>query len=149
MTSQFEPLIGADLGVSRWFDTTQADVDAFAEVVGDRGWIHNDVKASAAGPYGGTLLQGFFMLGCLHRMARDMDLPTEGVLNRFNYGFDRVRFVSPVHTGTRIRGRFRITGVETRDGGDDLVRTNAVVEAEGYERPALVADWLFYVRYTS
>ena len=89
------------------------------------------------------------MLGCLHRMARDMDLPTEGVLNRFNYGFDRVRFVSPVHTGTRIRGRFRITGVETRDGGDDLVRTNAVVEAEGYERPALVADWLFYVRYTS
>lgn len=147
MPSPFEPLVGTEVGVSRWFQTSQADVDAFTDVVGDGGWIHNDVGAATAGPYGGTLLQGFYMLSNLSRMARDLRLPTEGVLNRFNYGFDRVRFVSQVPTGTRIRGRFTVTGVEPRNDCDELVRVHATVEAEGIGKPAVVADWSFYVRY--
>ena len=147
MPSPFEPLVGTEVGVSRWFETSQADVDAFTDVVGDGGWIHNDVEAATAGPYGGTLLQGFYMLSNLSRMARDLRLPTEGVLNRFNYGFDRVRFVSQGPTGTRIRGRFTVTGVEPRNDGDELVRLHATVEAEGIGKPAVVADWSFYVRY--
>lgn len=147
MPSPFEPLVGTEVGVSRWFETSQADVDAFTDVVGDGGWIHNDVEVATAGPYGGTLLQGFYMLGSLSRMARDLRLPAEGVLNRFNYGFDRVRFVSQVPTGTRIRGRFTVTGVEPRNDGDELVRLHATVEAEGIEKPAVVADWSFYIRY--
>ena len=149
MASPFESLIGTEVGVSRWFDTSQADVDAFADVVGDGGWIHNDVEASAAGPYGGTILQGFFMLSSLSRMARNLELPSEGVFNRFNYGFDRVRFLSQVPTGTRIRGRFTVVEVESRPDGDERVRLTAVVEAEGIDRPAVVADWLIYFRYGS
>lgn len=140
-------LVGTELGASRWFDTSQADVDAHAATVGDGGWIHNDVEASATGPYGSTLLQGSFMLASLSRMARDLRLPAEGVLNRFNYGFDRVRFVSQVPTGTRIRGRFALVSVEPRNDGDELVRVDATIEAEGIDKPAVVAEWLFYLRY--
>ena len=147
MASRFADLAGVELGVSRWYDTDQDDVDVFADLVGDSGWIHNDVERSAAGPYGGTILQGFFMLGQLSRMARDLDWPADGVLNRFNYGFDRVRFVSRVPTGTRIRGRFEVLDVAPKEDGDDLVRVRATIEAEGIEEPAVVAEWLFYIRY--
>ncbi|MEE2631670.1 MAG: dehydratase, partial [Actinomycetota bacterium] len=73
-------LVGTERGTSCWFETSQADVDAHAETVGDGGWIHNDVERSAAGPYGGTLLQGSLMLANLARMARDLEWPTEGIL---------------------------------------------------------------------
>jgi acyl dehydratase len=145
-TSQFADLVGTEVGVSRWYDTDQATVDDFADLVGDSGWIHNDVERSAAGPYGGTLLQGSLMLANLSRMARDVHIPQTGVLNRFNYGFDRVRFVTQVPTGTRIRGRFTVAGAEVRDNGDELLRLTATIEAEGFDTPAVVADWLAYFR---
>jgi len=86
------------------------------------------------------------MLANLSRMARDVHIPQTGVLNRFNYGFDRVRFVTQVPTGTRIRGRFTVAGAEVRDNGDELLRLTATIEAEGFDTPAVVADWLAYFR---
>ncbi len=141
MTAALTDLVGTDRGTSSWFETSQADVDAHAETVGDGGWIHNDVERSAAGPYGGTLLQGSLMLANLARMARDLEWPTEGILNRFHYGFDRI--------GSRIRGRFAVTGATPRgaDGLDTLVRMSATVEAElpdGSIETAVVAEMLAY-----
>ena len=149
MTAALTDLVGTDRGISSWFETSQADVDAHAETVGDGGWIHNDVERSAAGPYGGTLLQGSLMLANLARMARDLEWPTEGILNRFHYGFDRIRFVYQVPTGSRIRGRFTVTGATPRgaDGLDTLVRMSATVEAElrdGSIETAVVAEMLAY-----
>ena len=149
MTDARRALVGTDRGTSRWFETSQADVDAHAATVGDSGWIHNDVERSAVGPYGGTLLQGSLMLANLARMARDLEWPTEGVLNRFHYGFDRVRFVHQVPTGSRIRGRFALAEATARgeDGRDCLLRLPATIEAEfpdGCIEVAVVAEMLAY-----
>ena len=142
-------LVGTERGTSCWFETSQADVDTHAETVGDGGWIHNDVKRSAAGPYGGTLLQGSLMLANLARMARDLEWPTVGILNRFHYGFDRVRFVHQVPTGSRIRGRFAVTEAIPKgdDGLDTLIRMSSTIEAElpnGRIVTAVVAEMLAY-----
>ena len=149
MTEALTDLVGTDRGTSRWFETSQADVDTHAETVGDGGWIHNDVEQSATGPYGDTLLQGSLMISNLARMARDLEWPTVGILNRFHYGFDRVRFVHQVPTGSRIRGRFAVTGAIPKgdDGLDTLVTMSATIEAElpnGRIVTAVVAEMLAY-----
>jgi len=131
-------LVGTERGTSCWFETSQADVDAHAETVGDGGWIHNDVERSAAG-----------LLANLARMARDLEWPTEGILNRFHYGFDRIRFVYQVPTGSRIRGRFTVTGATPKgaDGLDTLIRISATIEAELPDdsiETAVVAEMLAY-----
>ena len=141
MTAALTDLVGTDRGTSSWFETSQADVDAHAETVGDGGWIHNDVERSAAGPYGGTLLQGSLMLANLARMARDLEWPTEGILNRFHYGFDRIRFVSPVPVGSRVRGHFTVSAVDEAPG-QLTVHWDVSMELEGSDRPALVAAWI-------
>ena len=142
-------LVGTERGTSDWIETSQADVDTHAETVGDGGWIHNDVERSVAGRYGGTLLQGSLMLANLARMARDLAWPTEGILNRFHYGFDRVRFVRQVPTGSRIRGRFSVAEATPKgpDGRDTLLRIPATIEAEfpdGRIEAAVVAEMLAY-----
>ena len=146
----FDHLLGLDPAPSDWIETSQADVDAHAATAGDGGWIHNDVERSAAGPYGSTLLQGTLMQANLPRMIRGaLDWPTEGILNRFHYGYDRVRFVNQVPTGSRIRGQFALTGVVPKadDGRDVLARLGCTIEAEladGTIRTAVVADMLAY-----
>ena len=148
--SSFDHLLGIEPATSPWFDTSQADVDAHATTAGDGGWIHNDVERSAAGPYGSTLVQGSLMQANLPRMVRGaLDWPTDGILNRFHYGYDRVRFVHQVPTGSRIPGRFVLAEVAPRadDGRDVLARIGCTIEAElpdGRVVPAVVADMLAY-----
>ncbi len=140
-------LRGREIGVSDWKAIDQADVDAFSALTGDAGPIHNDPgEAARISPFGGTIVQGFLMLSCLTGFAKNLGLPQEGVAFRLNYGFDRVRIITPVPTGTRIRGRFRLGGVEARGENAALMTLEATVEAEGLESPALVADWLAYLQ---
>ncbi len=146
----FDGLVGTEVGVSDWVPTSQADVDAHAATVGDGGWIHDDVERSAAGPYGGTLLQGSLMVANLARLVRgSVDWPTEGILNRFHYGFDRVRFIHQVPTGSDIRGRFTLIEVVPRrdDGRDALARIGGTIEArlsDGRIVEAVVIEMLVY-----
>ncbi len=142
-------LRGQEIGVSGWKTIDQAAVDAFAALTGDAGPIHNDPdEAARISPFGGTIVQGFLMLSSLTGFAKSLRLPQDGVAFRLNYGFDRVRLIAPVPTGSRIRGRFTLRDITTRGESAALMTMGAIVEAEGLDSPAVVADWLAYLRLT-
>ena len=106
--AQLQAKIGTETGVSRWFEISQARIDAFAEVTEDRQFIHVDPVAAKATPFGGTVAHGFLTLSMLSAIAYDALPRVEGLAMGVNYGFDKVRFVAPVRAGARIRGRFKL-----------------------------------------
>jgi len=134
--------IGEEIGVSSWLTVDQARIDAFAEATEDRQFIHNDPIAAAQTPFGGTIAHGFLTLSLLSRMAADAMLAPEGLKMAVNYGLDRVRFLAPVHSGKRVRGRFNLDSVEEKAPGQWLLRHTVTVEIEGENKPALTAIWL-------
>ena len=135
-------LAGAALGPSRWLEVSQERVDAFARCTGDGQWIHTDPVRAAAGPFGGTIAHGFLTLSLLSRMAADAMLVPEGARMGVNYGFERVRFMAPVRSGKRVRGRFTLKSMEEKRPGQWQFVHSVTVEIEGEEKPALVADWI-------
>lgn len=134
--------VGTEIGASPWILVDQAAIDAFAEVTGDRQFIHVDPEAAARTPFGGTIAHGFLTLSLLSQMAAGVMLVPEGLKMAVNYGFERVRFIAPVRSGKRVRGRFTLTGAdEKRQGQWQLVHA-VTVEIEGEDKPALTADWI-------
>src|SRR3954447_9089209 len=134
--------VGEEVGVSDWILVDQARIDAFAEVTEDRQFIHVDPAAAARTPFGGTVAHGFLSLSLLSRMAANAMLRPEGVKMGVNYGFDRVRFMAPVRSGKRVRGRFVLTAFDEKRPGQYQFVHNVTVEIEGEDKPALVADWI-------
>ncbi|HSF95579.1 MAG TPA: MaoC family dehydratase [Thermohalobaculum sp.] len=135
-------LEGREVGVSDWLAVGQAQIDAFADLCGDHQFIHVDPERAAATPFGGTIAHGFYTLSLLTHFAQGVRPRIEGTKHSVNYGLDRLRFVAPVKAGSRIRGRFRLAGLDERRPGEITQRWEATVEIEGGDRPALVADWL-------
>ena len=134
--------IGEEIGVSSWLTVDQQRIDAFAEATEDRQFIHTDPAAAAQTPFGGTIAHGFLSLSLLSRMGSEVFLAPEGVKMPLNYGLDRVRFLAPVKSGKRVRGRFTLDSVEEKAPGQLLFRYTVTVEIEGEEKPALTAAWL-------
>ena len=134
--------VGTEIGVSDWILVDQERIDAFAEATEDRQFIHVDPEAAAKTPFGGTIAHGFLTLSLLPRMAADAMLRPEGMKMGVNYGLDRVRFLAPVRSGRRVRGRFVLTSFEERRPGQYQFRHTVTVEIEGEEKPALIADWI-------
>ena len=134
--------VGSEVGVSDWILVDQARIDAFAEVTEDPQFIHVDPVAAAKTPFGGTVAHGFLTLSLLSRMAADAMLRPEDVKMGVNYGFERVRFMAPVRSGRRIRGRFTLVRFEEKKPGQWQFVHNVTVEIEGEDKPALVADWI-------
>jgi len=134
--------IGAEIGTSDWILIDQARIDAFAGVTEDHQFIHVDPQAAAATPFGGTVAHGFLTLSLLSRMAADVMLRPETVKMGVNYGFERVRFMAPVRSGKRVRGRFVLSSFEEKRPGQYQFVHQVTVEIEGEEKPALVADWI-------
>ena len=134
--------IGREVGGSSWLVVDQARIDAFADATEDRQFIHTDAAAAAQGPFGETIAHGFLSLSLLSRMAAEAMLLPEGLKMAVNYGFDRVRFLAPVRSGRRVRGRFTLDSVEEKAPGQILMRHTVTVEIEGEEKPALTAEWL-------
>ena len=134
--------IGTEVGVSSWLTIGQDRIDAFAEATEDRQFIHIDPEAAAQTPFGGTVAHGFLSLSMLSRMGAEAMLIPEGLKMAVNYGLDRVRFIAPVRSGQRIRGRFVLDSIEERAPGQLLVRHSVTVEIEGVDKPALTAQWL-------
>jgi acyl dehydratase len=134
--------VGQEIGVSSWLTVDQARIDAFAEATEDRQFIHVDPDAAAKTPFGGTIAHGFLSLSLLSRMGAEAMLIPEGVKMAVNYGLDRVRFLAPVKSGARVRGRFTLDSVEEKAPGQILFRHAVTVEIEGQEKPALTAMWL-------
>jgi len=135
---------GHELAVSDWFAVTQEQINQFAEATGDRQWIHVDAaRAAVESPFKTTIAHGFLTLSLVSALLRDA-IHFTGVRMAINYGSNRVRFVSPVPTGSRIRGRFTIGAVE-EIGGSIQATWQVTIEREGSDKPSCVAEWL--VRY--
>jgi acyl dehydratase len=135
-------MIGQEVGVSGWSLIDQARIDAFAEVTEDRQFIHVDPEAAKMTPFGGTIAHGFLTLAMLSKMAYEAAPVLDGVKMGVNYGFDRIRFLQPVKSGQRIRGRFKLKDVVERHARQWLITYEVSVEIEGESKPALTAEWL-------
>lgn len=131
--------VGRELGVSEWLDVDQKRIDRFAEVTGDHQWIHVDVER-ASREIGGTIAHGLLTLSLLPVLSMSV-LDIQGVTRGLNYGFDKVRFLSPVAAGSRIRSRHVLKVVEPKAGGLAVTQI-CTVEIEGAAKPALVCDWV-------
>src|SRR3954471_6445665 len=134
--------VGEEIGVSSWLTVDQARIDAFADATEDRQFIHIDPATAAQTPFGGTIAHGFLTLSLLSRMAAEAMLLPDGLKMAINYGLDRVRFLAPVRSGKRVRGRFVLDSVEEKAAGQVLMRHAVTCEIEGEEKPALTAVWL-------
>ena len=137
-------LVGREVGASEWLEVSQERVNQFAEATEDRQWIHTEPeRAARESPFGGTIAHGFLTLSLLSELGRTA-LSVGGVRMGINYGLNRVRFVSPVPAGSRIRGRFTLEALKEMSGGAE-VTWKVTVEREGGDKPVCVAEWL--VRY--
>ena len=134
--------VGEEVGVSSWLLVDQARISAFADATEDRQFIHIDPVAAAQTPFGGTIAHGFLTLSLLSRMAAEAMLVPDGIKMAVNYGLDRVRFLAPVKSGKRVRGRFALDSVEEKAPGQWLMRHTVTVEIEGEDKLALTAVWL-------
>ena len=142
--SDLESLVGQEVGVSAWHQITQTQVNKFAEATGDHQWIHVDVER-ATREMGGPIAHGYLTLSLVPRMAATL-LEVTKRSRGINYGSNKVRFISPVQAGARIRVRQRITGAEEVTGNGVRVSSEMTVEIEGHEKPALVGE-IIGVRY--
>ncbi len=133
---------GSQVGVSDWITVGQDRIDSFADATEDRQFIHIDQDAAARTPLGGTIAHGFLTLSLLSRMAADAMLVPDTVKMALNYGLDRVRFLAPVRSAKRVRGRFTLDSVEEKATGQILLRHVVTVEIEDEDKPALSAVWL-------
>lgn len=137
--------VGAEIGVTDWFPVTQERIQQFAEVTGDPQWIHTDVeRARRESPFKTTIAHGFLTLSLLPQFMPQVIQIKGGMRMGINYGLNRLRFVSPVRSGGRIRARFVLRSIKEFAEGLEIVYL-VTVEGEGSEKPCLVAEWV--VRY--
>nr|WP_051574503.1 MaoC family dehydratase [Mycobacterium sp. URHB0044] len=136
---------GAELGPTDWLVVDQARVDQFAEATDDYQWIHVDPERAASGPYGGTIAHGLLTLSLLPRFLHDL-YRVDGVAMAINYGFNKVRFITPVPTGSRVRAASKLTSVADVSGGVQATLTTTI-EVEGSTKPAAVVESI--VRYVA
>lgn len=137
--------IGKETGVSDWFLIDQERINDFADVTKDHQFIHIDPEAAAKTPFGTTIAHGFLSLSMLAYLASDSTIGVEGVVMGINYGFDKVRFLSPVKVNSKIRARVTLAEVTEKPGNRILMKNSITVEIEGEKHPALIADWLTMV----
>jgi acyl dehydratase len=144
--SDLSTRIGQEVAVSDWLEVTQSRIDQFAEATEDRQWIHVDAeRAKSESPFRTTIAHGFLTLSLSSVLLRSA-ISLDGVRLAINYGCNRVRFVSPVPAGSRIRGRFTPSQIEDLENGRSVQVTWAIViERESAPKPACVVEWL--VRY--
>lgn len=133
---------GAEVGVSDWLTVSQGMIQQFADATGDHQWIHLDVeRAKAESPFGTTIAHGFLTMSLLVQLMADAVRIDEPCKLSVNYGFNRLRFVSPVPAGSRIRVRAALNSIKDLDGAVEI-NWGITVEIEGREKPALVAEWV-------
>lgn len=134
-------LVGEGLGTSAWFRVGQDRIDQFADVTEDHQFIHVDPARAAESPFGGTIAHGMLTLSMIVHLCSDFVPAVEGVRMVVNYGFDRVRFATPVKSGGRIRAVVKLLDAKERSG-QILVKVKVTIQTEGETKPALVAEWL-------
>lgn len=136
-------MTGQELGVSSWVTIDQAMIERFAETTNDHQWIHVDIeRARRESPYGATVAHGYLTLSLIAGLSYEIGTRPRGTAAAFNYGLDRVRFLAPVRAGSRVRLRSTLVSFEEKEPGRFLLRANQVIEIDGEDKPALVAETL-------
>ncbi|HET7885550.1 MAG TPA: MaoC family dehydratase [Bradyrhizobium sp.] len=139
----YRAMVGQEIGVSSWHLVDQNRINLYADVIEDHQFIHVDPeRAKRETAFGTTVAHGFLTMSLLSIMSYEVMPVIAGTTMGVNYGFDKLRFVSPVRAGSRVRGRFRLVEAKLRKPKELQSHTNVTVEVEGGEKPALVADWI-------
>ena len=137
--------VGTKFEPSEWILVSQERINTFADCTEDHQFIHIDQEKAAKTPFGGTIAHGFLTLSLLSKMVEGNGVIPENTVMGINYGFDKVRFLTPVRAGKRVRANVTITAVDRKDDNRFLIKQSISVEIEGEENPALIADWLTMV----
>ena len=135
---EFVAAQGSELGPTEWLEVTQDRVNLFADATDDHQWIHVDPERAANGPFGGTIAHGLLTLSLLPHFTHQL-YTVDNIAMAINYGYNKVRFITPVKVGAKIRARAEITKVDQLDGAVQATVTTTV-EIDGSEKPAAVAE---------
>src|ERR1700753_1826231 len=139
----YQGMVGQEIGVSSWHLVDQGRIDSYADVIEDHQFIHVDPeRAKRETSFGTTVAHGFLTMSLMSIMSYEVMPVIEGTTMGVNYGFDKLRFISPVRAGRRVRGRFTLAEAKLRKDKELQSRTNVTVEIDGEDKPAIVADWL-------
>ncbi len=139
----YQKMVGQEIGVSSWHLVDQKRIDAYADVIEDHQFIHVDpARAKAETSFGTTIAHGFLTMSLMSIMSYEVMPVISGTTMGVNYGFEKLRFISPVRSGSRVRGRFTLTEAKLRKPKELQSVTHVTVEIEGEKKPALVADWI-------
>ena len=137
---KMQELVGSELGVGDWHEVTQDQINLFADATGDHQWIHVDPERAKQGPFGAPIAHGYLTLSLIPALGGG-GLPIDGAKMGVNYGLDRVRFISPVPAGSKVRARRKL--VEAKEGeGFIQLKTEVTIEVDGKDKPACVAETL-------
>lgn len=142
--SEFTGAVGTELGPTDWLEVSQDRVNLFADATEDHQWIHVDPAKAADGPYGGTIAHGLLTLSLMPYFSHHL-YRVDNIAMALNYGYNKVRFITPVKVGAKIRARAEISSVEEVKGGAVQATMTTTVEIEGSEKPAAVVESI--VRY--
>jgi acyl dehydratase len=141
--SSLRERVGQELGVSDWVTIDQARINTFASCTGDHQWIHVDIeRAKRESPYRGPVAHGYLTLALVAPLSMQVGVIPKDAAAGLNYGIDKVRFLAPVSAGARVRLRVVLAGLEPKEGGQLVMKTQNTLEIEGLEKPALIAETL-------
>ncbi|MGB6117375.1 MAG: MaoC family dehydratase [Mesorhizobium sp.] len=136
-------MVGKEFGVSNWITVDQSMINDFAETTGDRQWIHVDVdRARTQSPFGAPIAHGYLTLSLVAPMSYEIGAMPQGTAAAFNYGLDKVRFLTPVKAGQKVRMRSTLVSFEPKGPGQFLMKCANTVEIEGEDKPAMIAETL-------
>lgn len=139
---EIEQYIGRESEPTEWFTVTQDQIDQFADCTHDHQFIHVDPEKAKETPFGTTIAHGFLSLSMLSHFSEEFGMAIEGVYMGINYGFDSVRFLSPVKVNSRIRARAKNLEIVEKNPGQFVTKTEVTIEIEGVDKPALKAVWI-------
>ena len=135
--------VGQTVGTSEWVVMSQERINQFAEATGDHQFIHLDEEKAKLTPFGGTIAHGFLTLSMIPYLSANSDLPrVDGVKMGVNYGGNKTRFISPVRSGKRIRGHWKLIDLEEKRPGQWQQTHEITIEIEGEDKPALITEWI-------
>ncbi|GHA92683.1 hypothetical protein GCM10009069_14630 [Algimonas arctica] len=140
--SEIAGKIGESMGTSDWIEVGQERINQFAECTGDHQFIHINPEMAKMTPFGTTIAHGFLTLSLIPLMSETAGASVEGVRMGVNYGLNKLRFITPVKNGKKVRGHFKLTGYDEKSPGQHLLTQEITVEIEGEDKPALVAETL-------
>ncbi|UTW06555.1 MaoC family dehydratase [Pseudomonas benzenivorans] len=138
--AQLKDYVGKELGRSDWLTIDQDRINQFAECTGDHQFIHVDPEKARQTPFGGTIAHGFLSLSLIPKLMEGLMIMPQGLKMAVNYGLDSVRFIQPVKVGSRVRLAVSLTDANEKNPGQWLLKARVVLEIEGQEKPAYIAE---------